>query len=103
MPISGTGAFRRALKRFRERQAEVCAEVPRLAKGKATSSVLTEPQARAIKSLHGASDYNLQTAVDADKHLIVHHEVCYATSDVPQLLPMAQGVTQRCPPPGLKS
>lgn len=67
------------------------AEVARLAKGKATSSVLTEPQARAMKSLHGAPGYNLQTAVDTESHLIVHHEVCNDTSDVGQLLPMAQG------------
>lgn len=88
------GVFRRALKRLRERQDEVGAEVARLAKGKATSSVLTEPQARAMKSLHAAPGYNLQTAVDTDSHLIVHHEVCNDTSDVGQLMPMAQGVVQ---------
>jgi len=90
----GAGMFRRALKRLRERQDEVGAEVARLAKGKATSSVLTEPQARAMKSLHGAPGYNLQTAVDTDSHLIVHHEVCNDTSDAGQLMPMAQSVAQ---------
>jgi hypothetical protein len=37
-------------------------------------SVVTEPQAQAMKSLHGAPDYNLQSGVDAHSHLIVHHE-----------------------------
>lgn len=87
-------AFRHALKRLRERQDEVGAEVTRLTKSKATSSVLTEPQARAMKSLHGAPGYNLQTAVDTESHLIVHHEVCNDTSDVGQLMPMSQGVAQ---------
>lgn len=91
---SGTGAFRRALKRLRERQDEVGAEVARLARGKATASVLTEPQARAMKSLHGAPGYNLQTAVDTESHLIVHHDVCNDTSDAGQLMSMAQGVVQ---------
>lgn len=90
----GAAALRRTLKRLRERQEEVAAEVARLAEGKATSSVLTEPQARAMKSLHGAPGYNLQTAVDAASHLIVHHEVCNDTSDAGQLMPMAQGVNQ---------
>ncbi len=89
-----TGAVKRALKRCRERQDEVGAEVARLANSKATSSVLTEPQARAMKSLYGAPGYNLQTAVDTDSHLIVHHEVCNDTSDAGQLMPMAQGAAQ---------
>lgn len=33
---------------------------------------------------------NVQTAVDSNSHLIVHHEVCNDANDVRQLAPMAQ-------------
>jgi hypothetical protein len=36
----------------------------------------------------------LQTAVDSDSHLIVHHEVCNDTNDVRQLAPMAQATAR---------
>jgi transposase len=88
------GAMRRALQRLQSRQAEVVGEVARLAQGRASLSVQTEPQARAMKALHGAPGYNLQTAVDAQSHLIVHHEVCNDTSDACQLAPMAQGAAR---------
>lgn len=84
-------AVRRTLKRLRERQEEVTSEVQRLTSGDASLSVQTEPQARVMKGLHGAPGYNLQTAVDAQSHLIVHHTVCNDTSDIRQLVPMAQG------------
>jgi transposase len=87
-------ALRRTLARLRERQKEVESEAERLATTEATLSVQTEPQARAMKGLHGAPGYNLQTAVDAGSHLIVHHAVCNDTSDANQLAPMAQGVAQ---------
>lgn len=89
-PAPQQGAVKAALSRLRQRQAELDDELTRLAESNATMSVQTEPQARAMKSLHGAPGYNLQTAVDEGSHLIVHHEVCNDTSDIRQLAPMAQ-------------
>lgn len=88
------GVIGRALQRLRERQEQVASEVQRLAGERARHSVPSEPQARAMKALHGAPGYNLQTAVDTHSHLIVHHEVCSDTSDVRQLVPTAQGAAR---------
>jgi hypothetical protein len=52
---------------------------------------LTDPDARAMKSRgNGIVGYNLQTAVDAEHHLIVAHEVTNKGSDRGQLTPMAK-------------
>jgi transposase len=51
---------------------------------------LTDPDARAMKSRgNGIVGYNVQTAVDAEHHLIVAHEVTNQGSDRSQLSPMA--------------
>jgi len=51
---------------------------------------LTDPDARAMKSRgNGIVGYNVQTAVDAEHHLIVAHEVTNQGSDRDQLSPMA--------------
>lgn len=83
-------AVQATLARLRQRQAELNNEIKRLESGESTLSVQGETDARAMKSLHGVAGYNLQTAVDSDSHLIVHHEVCNDTNDVRQLAPMAQ-------------
>jgi transposase len=88
-PVSGK--VTQTLQRLRQRQAAVQQEVERLSQSDSTRSVLTEPDARPMKSLHGAPGYNLQTAVDSQSHLIVHHEVCNDATDLRQLTPMAQG------------
>jgi transposase len=87
-------AVQAALTRLQQRQAEIHDEIERMDGSESTLSVQGESQARAMKSLHGAPGYNLQTAVDAHSHLIVHHEVCNDTSDIKQLAPMAQTTTQ---------
>lgn len=87
-------AVQAALTRLKRRQGELNGEIERLESGRSTLSVQGEPEARAMKSLHGAPGYNLQTAVDAHSHLIVHHEVCNEGSDIGQLAPMAQGATR---------
>lgn len=87
-------AVQAALTRLQQRQAGIDDEIERMEGSDSTLSVQGEPQARAMKSLHGAPGYNLQTAVDAHSHLIVHHEVCNDTSDAKQLAPMAQATTQ---------
>jgi transposase len=51
---------------------------------------LTDPDARSMKSRgNGIVGYNVQTAVDAEHHLIVAHEVTNKGSDRSQLSPMA--------------
>jgi transposase len=51
---------------------------------------LTDPDARAMKSRgNGIVGYNVQTAVDAEHHLIIAHEVTNQGSDRTQLSPMA--------------
>lgn len=55
-----------------------------------SSVVESEPEAQPMRGFHGAPGYNLQTAVEADSHLIVHHEVCTEKNDVRQLQPMAE-------------
>jgi hypothetical protein len=52
---------------------------------------LTDPDARSMRHRgSGIVGYNLQTAVDVDRHLIVAHEVTNAVSDRRQLTRMAQ-------------
>jgi len=51
---------------------------------------LTDPDARSMKSRgNGIVGYNVQTAVDAEHHLIVAHEVTNKGDDRSQLSPMA--------------
>jgi transposase len=84
------GDVRASIKRLCQRQAEVAQELERLAQSRSSMAVRTEPEARVMKSLHGAPGYNLQTAVDTASHLIVHHALCNDASDLRQLAPMAQ-------------
>lgn len=86
--------IRKALARLREEGQAIQQEVERLKESGSSTSVQTEPQARSMHSLRGAPGYNLQSAVDADSHLIVHHEVTTDGNDQRQLQPMAQAVTQ---------
>ena len=53
---------------------------------------LTEPQAKLMRSGRDGIvlGYNLQSAVEADTGLIVHHDVTDEASDNRQLLPMSE-------------
>jgi transposase len=84
------GDVLKSLKRLHKRQVEIAQELERMAQSRSNMTVQTEPEARVMKALHGAPGYNLQTAVDTDSHMIVHHEVCNDASDLRQLAPMAQ-------------
>lgn len=84
------GNVGKSLKRLQRRQIEIAQELDRLSQSRSTMAVRTEPEARVMKSLHGAPGYNLQTAVDIDSHMIVHHALCSDASDLRQLAPMAQ-------------
>ena len=56
---------------------------------------LTDPDARSMKSRgNGIVGYNVQTAVDAEHHLIVAHEVTNKGSDRSQLSPMAKQASE---------
>lgn len=55
-----------------------------------TQLVMTEPDARDMRTARGPRiAYNVQTAVDAEHGLIVHHEVTNAGNDSGQLEPLA--------------
>lgn len=90
-PCESHRAVRESLQALRHRQQEVEQQVQQLERANRTTLVLSEPEARKMKSLAGAPGYNLQTAVDAHSHLIVHHDVVNDVSDQQQLLPMALG------------
>ncbi|MEJ8840740.1 IS5/IS1182 family transposase, partial [Ramlibacter sp. AN1133] len=79
---------RHALAQLHEQRKQIQQQVEQLAGVQGNSLVHTEPQARPMKSLHGAPGYNLQTAVDTESHLIVHHEVSTDANDLRQLQPM---------------
>ena len=83
-----------ALEQLRARGAGIQAELERLSQSASATLVQTEPEARAMHSLHGSPGYNLQTAVEAQSHLIVHHEVTIDGNDQRQLQPMAQAASQ---------
>jgi hypothetical protein len=85
------GDIGKTLKKLALRDQDVSQELQRLSQGEGKLSVATEPQSQVMKSLHGAPGYNLQSAVDTESHLIVHHEVCRDASDLKQLMPIAQG------------
>jgi transposase len=82
-------AVRRSLERLRNQQTGLVIKAKELQDGRTTMFIQTETDARPMRSLHGAPGYNLQTAVDSESHLIVHHLVCNDASDISQLLPMA--------------
>jgi transposase len=87
-------AVQAALTRLQRRQDQLDDEIERLEDSLSTLSVEGEPEVRAMKSLQSPPGYNLQTAVDAYSHLIVHHDVCNDASDIGQLAPMAQGAAR---------
>lgn len=63
---------------------------------------LTDPDARSMKNREGGIvGYNVQTAVDAEHHLIVAHEVVTDGVDRDQLAPMAEQARQAIGTEGL--
>ena len=85
---------RAALAELEEEGQKIEQQLQQLNAEDRSAHVQTEPQARPMRSLHGAPGYNLQTAVEAHSHLIVHHEVCTAGNDQRQLQPMAEAASQ---------
>lgn len=85
---------RQALEQLKARRDEIRQEVQQLTDSGRSTSVQGEPDARAMRSLHGAPGYNLQTAVEAQSHLIVHHELTSEANDQRQLQPMARSASE---------
>jgi transposase len=83
-----------ALKQLQAQGAAIQGDLERLAASRSSMVVQTEREAQVMHSLHGAPGYNLQTAVEAQSHLIVHHEVSAEANDQRQLQPMAQAASQ---------
>lgn len=83
-------AVRAALHTLQDRQQKNLAQQAQLREQNLTQLIKTEPDARMMRTAAGKKvSYNVQTAVDATHHLIVHHEVTQACSDNQQLLPVA--------------
>ena len=76
--------LREEMKRLKKHEA-------RMLKAPGQQISLTDPDARSMKSRgNGIVGYNVQTAVDAEHHLIVAHEVTNKGSDRGQLTPIAR-------------
>lgn len=82
-------AVQESLAVLRRQQGQVQEQLQGLRQTNRTTEVTTEPEARLMKSLNSAPGYNLQAAVDAASHLIVHHDLVNEVSDLQQLAPMA--------------
>ena len=84
-------AVRAALQTLQAQQQQNLAQQAHLREQNLTQMIKTEPDARMMRTASGKKvAYNVQTAVDATHHLIVHHEVTQACTDNQQLLPIAR-------------
>jgi len=83
-------AVQAALKQLQQQRESVAYQQAFLQQQGLSQYVQTEPDARMMRHAHGKMvAYNVQTAVDAQHGLIVHHEVTQDASDNRQLLPVA--------------
>lgn len=81
---------RRSLERLKALRTQVKDSRERMERLGIKHHVLGEPDARLMRSPQGSrTAYNVQTAVDTQTHLIVHHEVVQDGDDSRQLSPMA--------------
>jgi transposase len=83
-------AVQAALQQLQQQRESVADQQDFLQQQGLSQYVQTEPDARMMRYAHGKMvAYNVQTAVDAQHGLIVHHEVTQDASDNRQLLPVA--------------
>lgn len=87
-------AARRALGKLQAQGARLDECLQQVLTERRKAAVISEPQARPMKSLHGQPGYNVQAAVDTETHLVVHHAVCTDANDSNQLAPMAEGASK---------
>jgi transposase len=79
-----------AIEALKAQKERLQVEAQDMASKKLTQKVLTEPQARLMRTPHGhAVAYNAQTAVDAEHKLIVAFDLTNEGNDLQQLHPMA--------------
>lgn len=85
-----------ALELLEERRRNLDAMTARLAAAGRQSLVEGEPDARPMRMARGGKPpcYNVQTAVDADTGLILHHEVTTEATDSRLLHPMAKAAKE---------
>jgi transposase len=88
------GDVQQALRHLHAQRAAIQGDLERLAQSGSSMVVQTEREVQVMHSLYGAPGYNLQTAVEAQSHLIVHHEVSAEANDQRQLQPMAEAASQ---------
>ena len=91
-PDDAPQAVQTALAALRDRRAELDRLAARFDEEERTTLVEGEEDARPMGIRHGPKppSYNVQTAVDADTGLILHHEVTGEPTDRRQLHPMAR-------------
>ena len=87
---------RQALTRLKGRRADVATTKAILHELGDSQHVVGEAEARLMKTGDGPAKvaYNVQTAVDAQNKLVVHHEVTNELNDLNSLLPTASGAKQ---------
>lgn len=79
-----------AIEALKAQKERLQAEAQDMAESGLTQKVLTEPQARLMRTAHGhAVAYNAQTVVDAEHKLIAAFELTNEGNDLQQLHPMA--------------
>lgn len=84
-----------ALEALRARRADLGQAVLLMQALEMSQITLSDPDSRLMRGPHGpVVGYNVQTAVDAQHGLIVHHAVTQATSDQNQLATVADGAKQ---------
>ena len=84
-------AVQAALQQLQQQRDHVADQQAFLQQQGLSQCIQSEPEARMMRHAHGKmTAYNVQTAVDAEHGLIVHHEVTQEASDNRQLLPVAQ-------------
>ena len=84
-------AVHAALQQLQAKQETVTEQHAFLQQHGLTQYIHTEPDARMMRHAHGKmTAYNVQTAVDTQHGLVVHHDVTQDACDSRQLLPMAQ-------------
>lgn len=85
---------RAALERLQSEGSRIEQQLQQLRDAGVNTGVNTEPEAQAMSGLYGAPGYNIHTAVEAQSHLIIHHQVSAEGNDLRQLQPMAEAASQ---------
>jgi transposase len=91
-PTPNTDQIKATLARLKNKQADVACAAAMMAEMGVEHHVVGEPEARLMKTAQGPTRvaYNVQTAVDGEHGLVLHHEVTQDANDSRQLEPMAK-------------